>query len=104
MPKRNGKDSTDYEFMIRCLQGAANAASEAEWQMLLARARSFERADVQLRRRTIAESRQLLWRLDQNDSFRRHINASQAEDAVSPCSSELSSRLSGQMTGTMVLS
>lgn len=74
--------------------------------MLLARPRSFERADVQLRRslRTIAESRELLWRLDQNDCFLRHINVSQAEDAVSPRSSELSSRLSGQMTGTIALS
>jgi hypothetical protein len=37
------KASTHYEFMLRCLEGAASAACEHDRQTLLAMASSFER-------------------------------------------------------------
>jgi hypothetical protein len=64
-------NSKHYEFMVRCLARAAHSDSEEERQVLLAMARSFERGDIQLQKSLsmIAESRELLWRLDQDDRF-----------------------------------
>jgi hypothetical protein len=79
------KDSKHYEFMVRCLERAAKTASQDERQMLLAMARSFERGDVQLQKSLlmIAESRELLLRLDEDDRHREPSRFAKTEQGVS---------------------
>src|SRR5262245_40255734 len=79
------KDSKHHEFMVRCLERAAKTASDDERQMLLATARPFERGDIQLQKSLlmIAESRELLLRLDQDDGHGEPSKLAKADDAVS---------------------
>jgi hypothetical protein len=79
------KASTHYEFMLRCLEGAASAACEHDRQTLLAMASSFERGDIQLQKSLlmIAESWELLWRLGEDDRLRRKPTIPEAEKRTS---------------------
>jgi hypothetical protein len=98
------KDSKHHQFMVRCLERAAKAASQDEREMLLAMARSFERCDIQLQKSLlmIADSRELLLRLDQG-GHGEPSRFAKTDDAVSLPSREpsLPLRLSWRMTGTM---
>lgn len=55
-----------YEFMHRCLERATAAASEEQRERLLAMLKTFARGDIHVQKSLsmIAESWELLWRLD----------------------------------------